>query len=506
MAANAYDRQAGSMILRLIAFAAAHTAAYVLFVLSWVVIGGAAFSGGVDASDFFTWAALLVGAVPCNLLATRLQSTIALSLGGSLRRRLLRGTLGLDPDEMRGRGVGRMLGRVLDVEAVETLAVGGGLLGLVACVELVIAGVALAAGSVVTLAILAVWVAVTVTLAWRYLRTRGRWTDARLDLTDDLVAKMLGHRTRLAQQPPADWHTGEDHSLAGYEKLSRAMDRRLAVLLAVCPRGWIVAGALGLWASSADLAVGVGGVLLAAGALRSLTSGLATIADTTTAWANLKPLLAKHRTEIPTVTPAPASPLLSAENLSFRYPGNSVLDRVSLRIRTGDRVLLDGVSGSGKSTLVSLLAGLRRPQDGTLLLHGRSLADIGEQQWRRQIVLAPQFHENHLILGSLAFNLLLGRGWPAGPSDLDDARAVCRRLGLGPLLDRMPAGLQQIVGETGWQLSHGERSLVFLARTLLQGSDLIILDETFGALDPLTRHQALIVAAEAAPALIVVDH
>src|SRR5688572_19656110 len=104
MAANAYDRRAGSMILRLIAFAAAHTAAYVLFVLSWVAIGGAAFSGGVDASDFFTWAALLAGAVPCNLLATRLQSTIALSLGGSLRRRLLRGTLGLDPDEMRGRG------------------------------------------------------------------------------------------------------------------------------------------------------------------------------------------------------------------------------------------------------------------------------------------------------------------------------------------------------------------------------------------------------------------
>jgi ATP-binding cassette, subfamily B, bacterial len=494
------------MIFRLIAFVAAHTAAYVLFVLSWVVIGGAAFSGDVSAGDFFAWAALLASAVPCNVVATRLQSTIALSLGGTLRRRLLRGTLGLDPDDMRGQGVGRMLGRVLDVEAVETLAVGGGLLGLVACVELVIAGVALAAGSVITLAILTAWVAVTLLLARRYSRARSTWTGARLDLTDDLVAKMLGHRTRLAQQPPADWHTGEGHSLAAYEKLSRAMDRRLAVLLAVCPRGWIVVAALGLWASSADLAVGVGGVLLAAGALRSLTAGMAGIADATTAWANLKPLLAKQSPDQPGQLTATAPPLLAADGLAFRYPGNPVLDRVSLQIQTGDRVLLDGVSGSGKSTLVSLLAGLRAPQGGTLLLHGRSLADIGEQQWRQQIVIAPQFHENHLILGSLAFNLLLGRGWPASPADLDDARAVCEQLGLGPLLDRMPSGLHQIVGETGWQLSHGERGLVFLARTLLQGSDLIILDETFGALDPRTRYQALTIAAKAAPALIVVDH
>ena len=47
-------------------------------------------------------------------------------------------------------------------------------------------------------------------------------------------------------------------------------------------------------------------------------------------------------------------------------------------------------------------------------------------------------------------------------ADLDEADEVCRRLGLGGLLDRMPAGLQQMVGESGWQLSHGERSRLFL--------------------------------------------
>jgi ATP-binding cassette subfamily B protein len=110
------------------------------------------------------------------------------------------------------------------------------------------------------------------------------------------------------------------------------------------------------------------------------------------------------------------------------------------------------------------------------------------------------------VLGTLAFNLLLGRGWPATPEDLAAAQRVCQRLGLGPLLDRMPSGLHQIVGETGWQLSHGERSLVYLARALLQSADLIILDETFSTLDPLTQHQALTAASEIAPTLLVVHH
>ena len=55
----------------------------------------------------------------------------------------------------------------------------------------------------------------------------------------------------------------------------------------------------------------------------------------------------------------------------------------------------------------------------------------------------------------------------------------------------MPAGLQQMVGETGWQLSHGERSRLYIARALLQGAELVVLDESFAALDPETLARAL---------------
>ena len=70
----------------------------------------------------------------------------------------------------------------------------------------------------------------------------------------------------------------------------------------------------------------------------------------------------------------------------------------------------------------------------------------------------------------------------------------------------MPAGLSQVVGEMGWRLSHGERSRVFLARALLQGADLVILDESFAELDPDSLRRCLPEAAALSKSLLVVAH
>jgi ATP-binding cassette subfamily B protein len=178
----------------------------------------------------------------------------------------------------------------------------------------------------------------------------------------------------------------------------------------------------------------------------------------------------------------------------------------NLTIHPRSRILLEGPSGSGKTTLASILAGLEEPTSGLLLMNGLDRAALGPAGWRTHAVMAPQAHDNYLIGGTLAFNLLMGKHWPPDSADLAEAEAVCRELGLGELLDRMPAGLQQVVGETGWQLSQGERTRVFLARALLQKPELLILDESFGALDPENVDRAVRCVTARASAVLAIAH
>ena len=140
-----------------------------------------------------------------------------------------------------------------------------------------------------------------------------------------------------------------------------------------------------------------------------------------------------------------------------------------------------------------------------LLMQGLDAPTLGTQ-WHAMATTAPQFHENHVLSGSVAFNLLMGRQWPAGPAALAEAQSVCDALGLGELLQRMPAGLHQRIGETGWQLSHGERSRLFLARALLQGAPLTVLDESFAALDPETLARCLRAVQQRTQTLVVIAH
>ena len=70
----------------------------------------------------------------------------------------------------------------------------------------------------------------------------------------------------------------------------------------------------------------------------------------------------------------------------------------------------------------------------------------------------------------------------------------------------MPAGMQQMVGESGWQLSHGERSRLYVARALLQNPEVVILDESFASLDPETLTQCLRAVERRARTLLVIAH
>ncbi|HEX7331095.1 MAG TPA: ABC transporter ATP-binding protein [Pyrinomonadaceae bacterium] len=505
--------------------AVAHAVQYALGLLAWFVIGRAALEGQLDYATLVAWAMLLLTTIPLRVLTTWKQGVSAIRAGGLLKQRLLYGALRLDPDQIRHQGAGQLLGRIIETDAVETMALNGGFHGLLALIELTMAAAVLSmgAGGWLHAGLLLLWIVFALFIGWTYLNKRRHWMEQRMSITNNLVESMVGHRTRLAQEPREHWHDAEDRSLEHYFRSSKHMDRIAVLLSTLVPRGWLVIGIAGLafdfvrgGSSTGLLAVGLGGVLLAYSALRRMAAGMAQLTDAVIAWQQVSLIFhsgalknsIKPEVSVLKGTPQTGEVLLDGRDLAFRYNDRTeaVISGCDLRIKTGDKLLIEGPSGGGKSTLASLLVGLRQPDSGLLLLRGFDRRTLGDANWRRLVVSAPQFHENHVLSETFAFNLLMGRRWPARPEDLEECEAVCRDLGLGELLDRMPAGLNQMVGETGWQLSHGERSRLYIARALLQRADLVLLDESFAALDPENLRRALICVLNRVQTLVVIAH
>ena len=521
-------RLAGGLVL-------SHASQYVLFLLSWWAIGRAVLAGHLAPGWLWGWVLILLCSVPLQMLSTWFQGKLAIGIGTLLRRRLLAGALELPPAMLSRDGIGRLLGRTIEADSLERLALTGGFLSVLALLELSFAGPVLAAGAGGGwhAALLGAWLGLAATLGVRLARARYRWTDARLALTGLTVEHIVGHRTRLAQELPERWHEREDEALSRYLERSAALDRRALALIVLVPRGWLLAGLAALtpaFVAGADtvaLGTGIGGVVLAWLSLGRLANGVDQLATAYVAWRRVAPLFHAAATPVPgqgggaralhgTTAPEylvappakPTEPVLEAVDVSFRHAGRAadVLTGCDLVVRPGDRVLIQGPSGGGKSTLVSLLTGMQMPSNGLLLARGLDMSCLGEAGWRSRVSASPQFHENHVLTETFAFNLLMSRTWPPRPEDIDEARAICVELGLGPLLARMPGGMFQLVVETGWQLSHGEQSRLFIARALLQRSDVVILDESLAALDPENMAQALRCLRARAPSLVVVAH
>ena len=501
---------------------------YGLEMLGWSVIGDAALNGRLDLGWLAAWVLLMISIIPMRLLGGWFDAALAIDLSQLLKTRLLCGALRQDLEAVKERGVGQLLGRVMDAQAFEALALNGGLGALIAVVELALSGwvLSMGAGGLSHVALLCLWLLAAVGLSLAYFHRLRDWTLTRIGMTHELIERMVGHRTMLAQEIVERRHSHEDRMVKDYVTCSTQLDRAVTRFVAGVPSGWMLLGMAGLapafvsgTASPAGLAIGLGGVLLAARALSAIASSLGAAAQATIAWKQVKPLFdaATPAVPVPSFIPLqqmqPDDParnaafLIEADSLTFRYgqQGEPVLRGASLAVRHGERLLIEGPSGGGKSTLASLLVGLRKPHSGLLLFNGLDRHTLGDA-WLQFATEAPQFHENHILSGTLGFNLLMGRNWPASDADLEEARDLCLELGLGDLLERMPSGIMQTVGETGWQLSHGERSRIFLARALLQDAPLIVLDESFAALDPENLEACLACAFRRARTLVVIAH
>lgn len=168
------------------------------------------------------------------------------------------------------------------------------------------------------------------------------------------------------------------------------------------------------------------------------------------------------------------------EQLSFCYDATKgpVLENISLEIMPCQTVALVGHSGSGKSTLVNLLARFYEIDSGRIFLDGIDIQELPLTELRRQIALVNQ--QIVLFNDTIAHNIAYGSHRQVSKQDIIRAAEAAHAM---EFINRLPKGLETIIGENGVLLSGGQRQRLAIARALLKDAPLLILDEATASLD-----------------------
>lgn len=173
--------------------------------------------------------------------------------------------------------------------------------------------------------------------------------------------------------------------------------------------------------------------------------------------------------------------MLSARDISFSYgrprSAHRVLDRVSIDVERGSIVGLLGPNGSGKTTLVRIMAGMLRPESGTVVLDGFPVSRMARRELARRVAVVPQ--ETQTTFDFTVIDMVLMGRYPhlgpfelEGMADLEIARDALRA-----------TGTTELEARTFATLSGGEKQRVVIASALAQASDVLLLDEPTTALD-----------------------
>jgi ATP-binding cassette, subfamily B, multidrug efflux pump len=165
------------------------------------------------------------------------------------------------------------------------------------------------------------------------------------------------------------------------------------------------------------------------------------------------------------------------DRVTFSYDaGHQVLHDISLVIPAGKTYALVGTTGSGKTTLVNLLLRFYAPQQGTICIDDVDIADIDPDSLRRMVGVILQ--DVFILQDSLLANIVMDTG-----SSREKVDEILTQTGMNRFVQRLPKGLDTVIGEGGQELSTGEKQLLAFARVLCRNPAIIVLDEATAAID-----------------------
>lgn len=207
------------------------------------------------------------------------------------------------------------------------------------------------------------------------------------------------------------------------------------------------------------------------------------------------------------VTSAPPGPLaatIRCEDVSFRYDPDlpDAVTDVSFEVHSGETVALVGHSGAGKSTTAHLLLRFWDVTEGLVRVGGHDVRDLPQHTLRELVTFVPQ--DGYLFHSSVGDNIRLGR---PDATDAEVERAA-RAAVAHEFIEALPDGYDTLVGERGAQLSGGQRQRIALARALLKGSPILVMDEPVSNLDAESEQEltAAMAAAHRGRTTVVIAH
>jgi ATP-binding cassette subfamily B protein len=157
--------------------------------------------------------------------------------------------------------------------------------------------------------------------------------------------------------------------------------------------------------------------------------------------------------------------------------GETLFQKFSLSIKAGEKIGLVGHSGSGKTTLTRLLLRFSDLDNGSIKIDDQDITTVTQASLRRSIAYVPQ--EPLLFHRSLRENIAYGK---SNATD-DEIRSAAKKAHATEFIDKLPKGLDTMVGERGVKLSGGQRQRIAIARALLKDAPILVLDEATSALD-----------------------